>query len=81
MVVLPGPVGAIPVPDVLETHGVPVRYEEVGDLGVPTIGLVVRRAAQDRREPSLDDLAVHGRPVQVGRQANAIAHRHHDVLG
>ena len=78
--VLARALGAVAVAAVLEADGVAVRDEEVGDLDVALVGLVVRRAAEDRRIAPLDELAVARGPVDVGREPDPVPHRHHHVL-
>src|SRR5207248_6751069 len=78
--VLLRPLRTVAVAQVLEDDRVAVRHEEVGDLGVAALRLVVRRQADDRREAAVDEVAVAGRAVDVGREQDAVPHLHHHVL-
>ena len=72
--------GAVAVAQVDQHDVEALRHEEVRDLRVAPVGLVVRGMEHDRREAPLDEGAVARRPVDVEREPDAVAHRHHHVL-
>ena len=72
--------GAVAVAQVDQHDVEALRHEEVRDLRVAPVGLVVRGVEHDRREAPLDEGAVARRPVDVEREPDAVAHRHHHVL-
>ena len=63
---------------VLHDHDVATGSEVVRE-GRGAHLLVVRRAHQQRREPAFDGHAVARRPINVGGEPGAIAHRDHDI--
>ena len=71
---------AVAVAQVDQHDVVALRDEVIGDLGVPLVGLVVRRVEHDRREPPLDEVPVTCGPVDVEGELHAVPHRHHHVL-
>ena len=78
--VVAGAVASVPIAQVLEAHRVPVRDEEVGDLGVALVRAVVGRAAEDRRKASLGPVALARGPVDVRRELDPVARPHAHVL-
>ena len=72
--------GAVAVAQVDQHDVVALRDEVIGDLGVPLVGLVVRRVEHDRREAPLDEVPVTCGPVDVEGELHAVPHRHHHVL-
>ena len=78
--VLLRPLRTVPVAQVLQHDRVAVRHEEVGDLRVAALRLVVWRQAHDRREAAVDEVALAGRAVDVGREQDAVPHLDHHVL-
>src|SRR5712664_4066251 len=76
---IPLTLGVVAAADVLNRDGVPVATEELGgaDRGQPLA--TVRGALQDGREAAGHRAAVPRREVEVGREAHAVPHRHHDA--
>ena len=73
----PVPFGEVSPADVLRDRDVTVPREEAGRPRGS--GLAVRRAFHDRRQPGGRGAGGGARQVDVGRQADAVAHRHHHV--
>ena len=66
---------------VLEHHDVPPLDEVQAALDEPASALAVRRSLEQHRQRLFDRHAVPGRAIDVGGEADAVAHRHHDVCG
>ena len=71
---------AVAVTEVDQHDVVSLRDEGVRDLAVALVRLVVRSVEHDRGEAALDEGPVARRPVDVERETDVVAHRHHDVL-
>src|SRR6266699_2429508 len=76
---IPLTLGVVAAADVLNRDGVPVAAEELGGADRGQGLATVRGALQDGRELAGHRAAVPRREVEVGREAHAIPHRHHDA--